>query len=61
MKFLPTKDHETNGMLSRKQQPDLLCSLGHFIAIPSGAVWVILLGLGVQLATVSEVVDGLKC
>lgn len=61
MKFLPTKDHETNGMFGRKQQSDLLCSLGHFIAIPSRAVGVIFLGLGVQLATVSEVVDRLKC
>lgn len=61
MKFLPAKAYETNGRISRKQQSDLLCSLGHFIAIPSGAVGVILLGLGVQLATVSEVVDRLKC
>lgn len=60
MKFLSPKDHETNGMFRRKQHSDLLGSLGHFIAIPSGAVWVILLGLGVQLATISEVVDGLK-
>lgn len=61
MKFQPTDDHVTNGIFSRKQQSDLLCSLGHFIAIPAGAVRVILLGLGIQLATVSEVVDGLKC
>ena len=39
----------------------LLCSFGHFISIPSGAVWVVLLGLGIKLSTVGKVIDRLEC
>lgn len=38
-----------------------LCSFGHFISVPSGAVWVVFLGLGVKLSTVGKVIHGLKC
>ena len=39
----------------------LLCSFGHFISIPSWAVWVVLLGLGIKLSTVGKVIDRLEC
>lgn len=38
-----------------------LCSFGHFISIPSGAVRIIFLGLGIKLSTVGKVIDGLEC